>query len=164
MSPEYLSNQEKRKQILEQALSDVRDMAQRAETAGTELLRSKSEYDGPMQSKQPDEMIKLEYRVGLYQQQHAAYRQKALEIQDILNSGGSNSGKIETRSVFVWDFNDPESDTKVETVIVIPSGGGEFGDFRLLSLSAPLTKAIMGKKDGDIIRFGEVTVTIKEII
>lgn len=163
-SPEFSVNQDRRKQILEAALLVVRNIAQKEENEATELLKSSADLDGPWQSKQPDEMIKLENMVNLHDHQHAAFKAKALEIQDILNSGGSSSRKIEAGSVFTWDLNDPESDIKGETVIVTPSGGGEFESLRLLSLSAPLTKAILGKTEGDKIRFGEIMVTIKEII
>lgn len=164
MSPEFTQRGEKRKQILEHALSTLKNMAQREEDEATELLKSLSSFDGPWQSKQPDEMIKLEYRVNLHDHQHVAYREKSLQLQEILSSGGNESEKVEAGSVFVWDFSDPESSVKDETVIVIPSGGGKFGDFRLLSLSAPLTKAVIGKKAGDKVRFGEVKVTIREVI
>lgn len=164
MSPEFIQEGERRKQILEHALSTIKSLAQREEDAATELLKSSSNFDGPWQSKQPDEMIKLEFRVNLHDHQHAAYREKSLQLQEILDSGGNESGKVEAGSVFIWDFSDPESSVKNETVIVIPSGGGEFGDFRLLSLSAPITKAIIGKKAGDTIQFGEVDITIREVI
>lgn len=165
MSPEFSQNQNRRKQIVERALAVLENLASSKASEAAELSRSKSKLDGPMQSKQPDEMIRLEDTVSLLEHQHAAYKEKALELHDLLDSSGSQGGRIESRSVLVWDFKDPEtSGVKNEIVIVIPSGGGEFGDFRLLSTSAPLTKAIMGKKAGDKVSFGEVTVLIKEVL
>lgn len=165
MSPEFSQNQNRRKEVVEHALAILENLTSSEASEAAELSRSKSKLDGPMQSKQPDEMIKLEYMVSLHEHQHAAYKEKVLELRDLLDSSGSQRNKIESGSVFIWDFKDPETpDTKNETVIVIPSGGGEFGDFRLLSTSAPLTKAIMGKGSGDEVNFGEVTVLIKEVL
>lgn len=165
MSPEYTQKQNRRRQVIEHALSVIENLASSEASEAAELSRSKSNLDGPMQSKQPDEMIRLEYRVSLHEHQHKVYKEKALELHDLLDSSGSQSGRIESGSVLVWDYKDPEtSGAKNETVIVIPSGGGELGDFRLLSTSAPLTKAIVGKKAGDKVSFGEITVLIKEVL
>ena len=163
MSPEFGSN--KRRNIIEKALKYIQNKAQIEETEGAELLKSKSNYDGPMQSKQPDEMIKLEYRVSLHQHQHLAYREKANQLQDLLELGNSDRSRILSGSVFVWNFEDPvESENKNEVVIIIPNGGGEFENFRLLSEVAPLTQSIMGSAKGDVVKFGGITVTIKDIL
>lgn len=163
MSPEF--GRSNRKNVIEKALKYIQNKAQTEEINGAKLLKSKSNYDGPMQSKQPDEMIKLEYRVSLHQHQHIAYREKVNQLQDLLELDNLDSGRISNGSVFVWNFNDPEeSENKDEVVIIIPNGGGEFENFRLLSEVAPLTQSIMGSTKGDVIKFGEIIVTIKDIL
>lgn len=163
MSPEF--GTDRRRSVIEKALKYIQNKAKIEETEGAKLLKSKSNYDGPMQSKQPDEMIKLEYRVSLYQHQHLAYRDKANQLQDLLETRSNGNSRISSGSVFLWNFDDPEeSENKNEVVIIIPSGGGEFENFRLLSESAPLTQSIMGRTKGDVVRIGGITVTIKDIL
>lgn len=163
MSPEFGTS--RRRNVIEKALKYIQNKARTEETEGARLLKSKSNYDGPMQSKQPDEMIKLEYRVSLHQHQHLAYRDKANQLQDLLEMGSIDSSRISSGSVFVWGFEDAEeSENKNEVVIVIPSGGGEFENFRLLSEVAPLAQSIMGSVKGDIVKLGGITITIKDIL
>lgn len=163
MSPEFGTS--KRRNVIEKALKYIQNKARIEEVEGAKLLKSKSNYDGPMQSKQPDEMIKLEYRVSLHQHQHVAYRDKANQLQDLLELGNPDSSRISNGSVFLWNFDDPEeSENKNEVVIIIPSGGGEFENFRLLSGAAPLAQSIMGSVKGDIVKLGGITVTIKDIL
>ena len=164
MSPEYSPKGERRRQILEQALSVLRNMAENEESEASKLLKSSADYDGPMQSKQPDEMVRLEFRVHIHDYLHATYSKNIMEIRDILDSVQSGNQRIEQGSVFVWDLNDSEDGVEGETVIITESGGGEFPGFRLLAADAPLTKAITGKKEGETVKFGEISVKIREII
>ncbi len=156
---------DRRTEILTGIASQLRKSADEAQKKAIETMKSKAGVDGPWQSKQPDEMIKIELQARIHQERAVDYREKSYEIDDILTNNYVNDGKVRVGSVLVWIMQDPEHDAPLEeTVVITPSGGGKFGNYRLLSEKAPLTQAIIGKSVGDTVEFGEITVAIRELI
>lgn len=156
---------DRRTGILIAVASELRRMADEAQKKAVETMKSKTDVDGPWQSKQPDEMIKIELQAGIYQERAANYRKKGYEIDALLVNNYKNEGRIGLGSILVWEMKDPEHEKPFEEIVVItPSGGGKFADYRLLSEKAPLARAIIGRSVGDTVEFGEITVVIKELV
>lgn len=155
---------DKRIATLQNLSSILIERSRFAKEKAVETMKSKANVDGPWQSKQPDEMIKIEVQAGIYQQQTVDFMTRAEEIHSLLKASHNYDGKVKIGSVLVWEMRDPDKGLREETVIITPSGGGEIENYRLLSQKAPLTKAILGKRAGDTIPFGDITVSIKKVI
>lgn len=150
--------------ILSELIVILGEASKKSYDQGVKTMQSKADVDGPWQSKQPDEMIKIELQAGWYNKRGKDFKKSKEEVEDLLEreQNGENGG---TGSVLIWEMKDPEHEGPIEeTVVITPSGGGEIGSFRLLSEEAPLAKLVRGKLAGQKVDFGEISVTIKEII
>ncbi len=155
---------DRRTAILVAIASELQRSANEAQKKAVETMKSKAEVDGPWQSKQPDEMIRIELQARIYQEQAANYREKSYEINALLANSYQNCDRVGVGSVLIWEMQDPEHEKSFEeTVVITPSGGGEFAGCRLLSEKAPLARAIIGRSAGDKVEFGEITIVIKEL-
>lgn len=155
----------RRFEVLTSVHSALREAAGEFQAKALETMQSKAGVDGPWQSKQPDEMIRIELQAEIYKRRALDYLNVSKEIENLLVADYKNDGRVKLGSVLVWEIRDSEHAEPVkEVVIVTRTGGGEFGWFRLLCEKTPVAVAITGKSVGDIVVVNDYTIYIKDVL
>ncbi len=149
--------------ILQSLYSTLSEKASAASQNMLETLKSKAQVDGPMQSKQPDEMIKLEGTAAIFEQQASSFNQRAEEVLSLLENRYESDGRVKVGAILIWNIKIGDSKKKEETVIITHTGGGEIGNFRLLANETLLSKALIDRQVGEKLEVGDMTIWIKEV-